>query len=75
MFVQKVDGKSHPMNPAPVKIWVRADDLDVEDDNRTAVYAQTSGYQSHFETCPNAAEFMQDQDPREHHAHTEPRRR
>jgi hypothetical protein len=75
MFVRKVDGRSHPMNPAPVKFWIRADDSDAEDDSREAIYEQVTGYQSHLETCPKAVDFMQDHDPREHHAHTESRRR
>ena len=64
MFVKKVDGRNHPMNPASVKLWIRVDDTDVEDDERSAVFQQVSGYQSHLETCPNAADFMQDRDPK-----------
>ncbi len=47
MFVRTENGKSHPVNVKPVRIWV--------DDGQH--YKQVSGYMTHFATCTDPGRF------------------
>jgi len=52
-WIKTIQGKNHPVDAKPVKIWINGTDLGIPGGG----WSLESGWVSHFATCPKAHQF------------------